>query len=205
MNRSSSGEVWHYFDSFVGQLYYPALMSNQLPKRVNYIALAKSGTKIQVKVPVAQFTRFSELLVNTQGWVEVNVQFGRDSAGFHTLTGELSAEVSLICQRCLNSMSTQIRAPVRFALLPSEGLATRVAESFDIEIAETGVIDLHEMLENELILFVPIAPMHEEECELPIEGAQPVEVSMEDSEEFSNKPNPFVKLASLKQKLSKKE
>lgn len=180
-------------------------MSNQLPKWVNYVALAKSGAELQATLPVAEFARFSELLVHDVGWVAVDIQFGRDASGFHTLSGFLNAEVSLNCQRCLQTMNSHIRAPVHIALVASEGLVDRVSESFDVEIVQSEVIDLREILENELILFMPISPMHEEGCEFPIGDEKLAEMSTDEPEESITRPNPFLTLSSLKQKLSKKE
>ena len=65
-----------------------------------------------------------------------------------------------------------------------------------IEVNEFGEVDLLAMVEDEIILALPVVPVHESEhCEVSdadmVFGKLPPEV---------DKPNPFAALASLKRK-----
>ena len=66
-----------------------------------------------------------------------------------------------------------------------------------IEFNEFGEIDLIGTVEDELILTLPIVPMHvSEHCEVSVAE----QVFGELPEELAKKPNPFAVLANLKQK-----
>lgn len=70
-------------------------------------------------------------------------------------------------------------------------------ESYElIQLDENGEFDLNELIEDELILSLPIVAMHPlEEC--PMAGAQMTWGEIDPADE---RPNPFAVLTSLKRK-----
>ena len=63
-------------------------------------------------------------------------------------------------------------------------------DGWDAEMLdEDGMVDVHQLVQEELLLRVPMVPKHENECGLVIQEDSPVE-----------KPNPFAVLAQLKGK-----
>jgi uncharacterized protein len=113
------------------------------------------------------------------------------------LTLVATADVPLQCQRCLQSMIEPLHVQRRFRFVRHEDEAARLDEESDDDVLVLSPrLDLHELLEDELILALPLVPRHEI-CPQPLPAA--VDAGLEESEE-SEAPNPFAALAALRSK-----
>ncbi|MDE2082621.1 MAG: DUF177 domain-containing protein [Burkholderiales bacterium] len=114
---------------------------------------------------------------------------------------QAQAEVSLQCQRCLNPMPQRIEVSRRFRFVPSEQQAEREDElDEDDVLALPPRLDLMALLEDELILALPLVPRHEGACPQPLPGAalaaaEPAEPA--DPGGPAVAPHPFAGLAVL--------
>jgi uncharacterized protein len=101
------------------------------------------------------------------------------------------ARLSLVCQRCLGPVDTPLEAQRSFLFVPGEEAAAQLdADSEDDVLALTRALDLRELVEDELLLALPLVPRHEL-CPQPL----PMEHGDASAEE---RPNPFAALATLK-------
>lgn len=109
------------------------------------------------------------------------------------------AEVTLQCQRCLQAMHQTLAVDRRFRFVRNEQDAARLDEEIEDDVLELPArLDLLDLLEDELILALPIVPRHEGECPQPLPMATaPL------AEEAA--PNPFAKLAALRSAASRGE
>lgn len=106
---------------------------------------------------------------------------------------QASAEVAMPCQRCLAPVCLPVSADrwIRFVAGQAQAEALD-AESEDDVLALPRWLDLAELIEDELLLALPIVPRHDV-CPAPLPiPEQPVE------EEGDARPNPFAVLAQLK-------
>ena len=102
-----------------------------------------------------------------------------------------STAVSLECQRCLRAMAVALEIDRSFLFVHGEDAAAQLdADSEDDVLALTRSLDLRELVEDELLLALPIVPRHEV-CPVPL----PVRPNDPLAEE---RPNPFAALAALK-------
>ena len=116
-------------------------------------------------------------------------------AGEPELWLHLLAQVSvtLQCQRCLQAMDQPLRVDRRFRFVRTEAEAERLDEvSEDDVLVLSPKIDAMELLEDELILVLPLVPRHEPACPNPL----PLPADELDPEEPA--PNPFAALAALR-------
>ena len=76
-----------------------------------------------------------------------------------------SGTVSLQCQRCLQPMERSLERVSRIALIASEEEAARVPPEREPVLAPGARISIGGLLTEELLLLLPIVPLHEErEC-----------------------------------------
>ncbi|MCE3271084.1 MAG: hypothetical protein K0S57_1481 [Ramlibacter sp.] len=108
---------------------------------------------------------------------------------------DAAAHLPLVCQRCLAPVEVPLEVHRSFRFVPDE--ATAAAEDDAAEedlLALSRSFDLVELVEDELLMELPVAPMHEV-C------PQPVKMSAED-EDFdaagAERENPFAVLGRLK-------
>lgn len=126
--------------------------------------------------------------------VHVNVKFDIDELGLVVISGQSSLNVSLTCQRCTEAFELPLEVDFCFTPVKNSQAAENLPSYYDaIELDENGEVNLLELVEDEIILAIPLIPRHElEDCQAPsdsIWGELPEEL---------DKPNPFDVLKKLK-------
>jgi DUF177 domain-containing protein len=112
-----------------------------------------------------------------------------------SLLVEASTEVTLECQRCLQPMRIALPTERRIFFVEGEDAAAALdADTEDDVLALTPTLDLCSLVEEELLLALPLVPRHEV-CPRPL--PRPL---VEEEPEASPAENPFAALASLKMK-----
>ena len=102
-----------------------------------------------------------------------------------------SARMALVCQRCLGQVVEPLDVTRTFLFVPGEDAAAQLdADSEDDVLALTRALDLRELIEDELLLALPLVPRHAV-CPEPLPLVQDPEIA-------DDKPNPFAVLAALK-------
>lgn len=102
-----------------------------------------------------------------------------------------SCRLALECQRCLKPVPVAIEVARNFLFVQGEEAAAQLdAETDDDVLAMPRVLDLRELVEDELLLAMPLVPRHDV-CPEPL----PIRV---DEEAPDDRPNPFAVLAALK-------
>ncbi|NDY91619.1 YceD family protein [Ideonella livida] len=181
------------------------------PRRLDVAALAQRGEQLAGEWPLASLERLAEAAV-------------RESPAFDgaqvrwRLTGEArpvkggaaeiwmylhaQVELPLCCQRCLGPVQTvlEVERPLRFVADESR------AAALDAELEEDVLelvrdLDALELVEDELLLELPLVPAHEDDCPDPL--PRPVD-DLDEVSEPAQEPaeHPFAALARLKKSTS---
>jgi len=162
-----------------------------LPKQGDPRKYAQQGISLDGFVPVAALPRLAESLQETTGDIQVELAFGISVEKKKIVTGHASAELVLVCQRCLENVKVPVKSDISLGIVWDEEGAEALPEYLDPWITGEGIADLYEMIEVEMLLSLPKVAYHEEPCvdrQLFTSG-KPVEVK---------KPNPFQVLEQLK-------
>lgn len=171
-------------------------MHQQLPKEIDPFRFAHNGIQISGEIPVSKMTRLSEMLYDDSGTVAVAMQFDIDTTGTPFMRGEFSVTVNLLCERCMEAMQHSMHITTELALVRHEGKIEGLAEQYEPWILnDVKQVDPAQVVEDELILALPIVPKHDYPC-LPEELWQAGEEETE-----TDKPvSPFAVLSALKSK-----
>jgi uncharacterized protein len=177
-------------------------------ERLDVRAFALAGAKLQAIEPLTHFERLLEeahldndnppaalqVRWHTQGEARPSAKGGDPAVWLHL---EAHASVPLTCQRCLGSSETLLQVNRWFRFVADEAAAE--AEDDDCEedvLAWEPRPNLHELLEDELLMELPLVPMHE---------ACPVSVVMHAADpgvgqavDEPQRPHPFAELARLR-------
>ena len=151
-------------------------MSPPWSKPLDIDRLADGEADIDFAVPLAELTRLRSQLASVEGLVRGRVHFTRES-GFVVADLTVSGEATMSCQRCLEAMSEPVNSEVRVALIAAEADAGRVPQHLEPVLAAGGRVTIGELVEEELLLALPIVPLHAEasDCVAP-EDAPAVKV-----------------------------
>ena len=141
--------------------------------------------------------RVAESVVSVDSDVECSMSFAIDNQRLVVLTGDAKVSVTLECQRCGKSFPHQVYTQYCFSPIVKDEQAEALPEAYEpIQVNEFGEIDLLALVEDEIILALPVVPVHDSEhCE--VSEADMVFGQLPDE---AQKPNPFAVLASLKRK-----
>jgi len=127
--------------------------------------LADGGAAIDFAVPLAELTGLRSLRAGLGGSVKGHAHFGREE-GMPVADLTFSGTATLQCQRCLQPMERLLERASRIALIASEAEAARTPADREPVLAAGGRISVGELLTEELLLLLPIVPLHEdrEQC-----------------------------------------
>ena len=170
-------------------------MSVGLPKRIDAKRLAASDGLLEGKTTCQPAGRLAGLIIACEGDIDVSLQFGRGSMGELQVSGQIRGVVSMDCQRCLEPVSIALDCQVALVLVESEEAASRLPDSVDSLVSPDGTVDLLELVEDELILALPIVPRHDS-CKAAYEPGELTDSAA--TEESVNEKNPFAVLKDLK-------
>jgi uncharacterized protein len=172
------------------------------PRRLDVAAFAAAGGELAGEWPADRLRRLlAATLAPEDGTSRPGVTWrasgerrvlpnaGRQPA----LAIEADTEVTLECQRCLQPMRLALHATRRIFFVDGEEAAAALdAESEDDVLALTPALDLAELIEDELLLALPLVPRHDH-CPLPLPRG-----FVEDEAPVDPADNPFAALAALK-------
>ncbi len=168
------------------------------PRKFDVAAFASEAGQLEGRWPLADFARLGAGSPQ-EGAVEwsirgqqVSVAGGEPEIWLH-LTAR--ARILLDCQRCLRPVAWNLDVQRSLRFVSGEDAAAALdAQSEDDVLELQRSVDLRDMIEDELLLELPLVPMHEH-C------PQPLLASASDAEAVpaSAQPaNPFAVLAKLK-------
>lgn len=130
------------------------------------VVLAAQGTVVERDFPLAEFARLRDRLAEPAGRATMRLTLRRID-GVPTGRLVVSAAASLVCQRCLQPMMTELcsESDVAFAAGEDE----RVPGGFELVAGDPKRVDLAALVEDELLLALPPIPRHAagETCRLP--------------------------------------
>ncbi|WP_090538597.1 YceD family protein [Halopseudomonas formosensis] len=170
-------------------------MSGTIPAHIEPRRLVDRGIVLEGTVSAARMPRLSALLDAPAGEAQVELKFDRDEQGVSTMHGHYRIDVAMICQRCLEQVVLGLDAECDVGFVGSDEAAKNLPRHYEPVILDDEALDLHELIEDELLLALPAVPMHPMgTCQHP-PGYEPDEA---EPEEEAEKPNPFSVLAKLK-------
>ena len=127
--------------------------------------LSTGKADIDFAIPAAEFPRLPPQPARPIETLRGQVQFRREG-GFAVAELSVTGGVQLICQRCLKYMRQPVDGHARIALVVSETEADRVPPEFEPVRAPEGRVRVLDLVEEEVLLALPIVPLHEDlsEC-----------------------------------------
>lgn len=178
----------------MSETHSPPRPNLHLPHFVDPGKMAEQNAQLVLDAPLAAFKRLREVTLSDDGDVSVKVRFHRDVRGVPHLRGELTATVVQTCQRCMGDVDVPLQADVNVFLLSDEAHADRLGDDDDYVVFGDDRLDLLELLEDELIMALPLVACHED-CQ---PQAALTVLPEPDDEPMPKKENPFRVLAGLK-------
>ncbi|OUS30747.1 hypothetical protein A9Q98_04380 [Thalassotalea sp. 42_200_T64] len=126
--------------------------------------------------------------------VNVKVNFGIDAEKLVFISGKASTKINLTCQRCNEPFEQELKVSFIFSPVKDEESAEHLPSHYDaVVVDENGEVNLRELVEDELMLTLPLIPKHDlKDC------SAKADTSWGKLPDTLEKPNPFDVLKNLK-------
>jgi uncharacterized protein len=145
------------------------------------------------RLPLSGMPRLRPVLADAEGDCRFEVEFGVDALGVRYVEVRAEADLPLLCQRTLERFLYPVRINQRLGLITDESQEAALPEGVEpLLLDASGELNPAGLVEDELILAVPVVPIDPASAE--IEAVWP-----DEAEEEDEKPNPFAALAALKE------
>jgi uncharacterized protein len=152
---------------------------------INNLEFAKNQLTLDGDIELVTLTRLSEMLTNASQsqlrfkLIGTGKQFSQPG-----LNLVIKANLQMLCQRCLDEMTIDLN--LRYNYLISNVALAEAEDADELDWLEAAVdMNVQELIEDELLLALPIAPTHAHDCSKLIKQS-------------GDKPNPFAVLKTLK-------
>ncbi|HSS65352.1 MAG TPA: YceD family protein [Gammaproteobacteria bacterium] len=146
-------------------------MSESSAECVPAFRMAREGAFRRGEIALSRLPRLTPLLCDDRGAARFELHFHLDSQSRPLLTGRVQATLDLLCQRCLETMTLELDLELRLGIVRSDEEAVALSEDYEPLTLKTDTVSLAELVEDELILGLPAAPLHPAGlCSPPVEA-----------------------------------
>ena len=174
----------------------PRMAEKFIPEQVDPFRFAEQDLHLDGAVKLIDMQRLNATrpFANESERATVNLHFGVDEQGLTYLKGHIQTNLELQCQRCLEPLTYEIISDFALGIVRSLEEEKALSDQFEPAMVKEGQLALRELIEDEIILNLPIIPRHEPEvCKVKLPLA-------DTGWEEGRGENPFQVLQSLKGK-----
>ena len=148
-------------------------------------------------LPVAELPRLVEALAEDSGEIVYDLDFEQGELGDPELHLRLAARLTLECQRTLQPFEWPIEVDSRLGLLAREEDAAALPERCEPLLLEHGTLQPRKVIEDELLLALPLVPVKPGSEILQGEWNTPGEEQPQDADGGEAATHPFADLRKL--------
>jgi uncharacterized protein len=154
------------------------------PGLIDGLQFARTGSETRGMIGLAQLPRLAEMSCGVDA-IAYAIKGAMNAEGKPCLRVRACGTLQLVCQRCLGPIPRAVSVDVELEL--SESLRDIAQAEDDVDrVLASPAMDVVQLVEDELILDLPLSPRHEG-CEAAPQGVEP-----------PSRPSPFGVLERLK-------
>lgn len=165
-----------------------------LPDRIDVERAVSTGRIYSGTFQLAALSRLTNMLADDRGVVHYELKFARNMIGQRMVTMHAETSLPLICQATLERFELPVAIDTRIGFVRDEADADGLPEGYEPALTDEGLVDPAALIEDELILAVPVIPRNPDAV-LDVPALDEPE-----SATATDRPNPFSALAALKRK-----
>jgi len=164
-------------------------MKQGIPEQIKLFKFASRSLIFSQTYQVKDFPRISALVSNQEAPVNAELSFSIEHNRIPCIRGKIELDVALTCQRCLNEVSVHLQPKFQLAFLKNEQQGEELDSSFETILNADEEFSTIEFITDEVLISIPMIPMHEHEC-ASYKDTQPIKEQ--------KRENPFAILKQLK-------
>lgn len=133
--------------------------ADKLPARFKAAEAVARRQTLRGSLPVSQLSRLGEALSGSAGALQVELSFDRYPRAVGRVHGRIRGLLPLTCQRTLEVFFWPLDAAFEWVMVRSEAEEERLLADADPLILEDDQLKLHEAIEDEVLLALPLVPL----------------------------------------------
>ena len=137
-----------------------------LPIRFDPQSFADQATELNGLVAAKAMRRLQESVLSIEPMVTTNLMFSRGVYGYPFVQGEARVKVNMKCERCLDEVGFTLKPSISVLIKPESDSLPEDHENFedisDIHEYDGKYLTLSDLIEEELLLILPLVPKHED-------------------------------------------
>jgi uncharacterized protein len=165
-------------------------MSRDPAELLDLAALVAQGSELDFDCELKSLARVAPLLRDRAGRAHGKFRFHR-VAGAPAAEGRVTAKLRVTCQRCMDELAIDVDSACRLVFAETDESDTQVPAEGELVTTHGGRISLAELLEEELLLSMPLVAMHGEGTDCSMQAAAEASAASEP------KQRPFAGLREL--------
>lgn len=129
---------------------------------INSVEFARNGASLNGRIAVEKLSRLQDLLSSNDGMLEYSLTGKRGENGRLYLVCVVKGVLHIRCQRCLDALDYPVSLESELELAEGEPSLTALVNEEDLAdaIPADTELDVLALVEDEVLLDLPIAPMH---------------------------------------------
>ena len=150
--------------------------NNQLPKVIKLFNFAKNERHLCGEYRISSIPRIKEIAQNIEDIVKVDLSFYLENNKTPCIKGIINLKVILDCQRCLEALPIELKVDFKLAFVRHEQQAEGLDSSYELYVTrEDEELLTIDIITDEILLSIPMAPSHDYDCNLIINKDEIVE------------------------------
>lgn len=137
------------------------LMPEHLPLLIEPEIFADSDRHLAGELAFSEMPELLAQVNDKDAIARFELEFSRNDRGVVVVSGWINADLMLVCQRCLSPLQHNLHGPVSIGIVHNEEETGLLPDDLEPFMAESGKVSVLKLLEEELILSLPLSPLHE--------------------------------------------
>ncbi len=139
------------------------LMQAGPPQRIDPARFADKKERLFGELDVIELSRLDGLLQSKDGKISFELSFDRDEHRRVSISGGFTCILTMRCQRCLLPLNVNVEHSIDIVLIADEDEAKKLPRRQEGLLFTDKMLSLPALIEEELLLALPLAPLHENE------------------------------------------
>jgi uncharacterized protein len=131
-----------------------------LPTHLDPRKLAQQDYLLEGELGAEHLPRLASSVESICAPLKATVRFSVDESKAKIASGSVSVSVMAICQRCLDEVKVDLHAEFAVQIIWSEDKIQQVARNYEPWLVSDRMADLSELLEDEILLALPLVNYH---------------------------------------------
>jgi len=164
-------------------------LNKSLPVQLKLFNFAKKEISLSGIYQISDFPKISEIARNKKDNVRVDLSFYLKNNKTPCVEGIIELDIVLACQRCLDDLSIALKVDFNLAFIRHGQESDELDSLYEIYVIEEEELATHDLISDEVLLSIPMVPIHDYDCTKKISGQEIIEEKSE---------NPFAILKNIK-------